>query len=328
MARRTIGLVGPGLPEASSAAIIGRPRLAAIRPLASSAAIRNRPKIWPQPARGSVGGSAVGLVGAAIRPVGLLVRSPRSASFGGDPIVGPPSAASFGRFVWPRSDRWPPRPQSPVGLIWPLSDRWSLASLDPIRRWPRRPRFAVGRKLGPPSASFWPRSARRPRRPRFAVAVQFDRRPPRGLTAPLWTGAVSDTYYNERAGYLKDQEKFQNKDKVLIRSVNGEGEKHQVVPFTNIYDKGYRAKLVAWRAGKQRVLQPVWANSDRRFERDETLLTASVATDRGGNERAVNVSKRAWYVSRGFQQNSCPKQLNDAWMTWSFQSNFMFEPVL
>ena len=124
--------------------------------------------------------------------------------------------------------------------------------------------------------------------------------------------------YNKRAGYIQEQEQYQNKD-----LVNG-----GVVPFTNIYDKGYRAKMVAWRAGKQRVLQPVWADSDRRFTTDETLLTAAVATDRGANERAVNVCKRSWYVSRGFQQNACPKQLDDAWMTWSFQSNFMFHPVL
>lgn len=104
--------------------------------------------------------------------------------------------------------------------------------------------------------------------------------------------------------------------------------KYEVVPFTNIYDKGYRAKMVAWRAGEQRVLQPVWADSDHRFTRDDTLLTASVATDRGANERAVNVCKRSWFVSRGYMRNSCPKQLDDAWMTWSFQSNCMFNPVL
>jgi hypothetical protein len=45
--------------------------------------------------------------------------------------------------------------------------------------------------------------------------------------------------------------------------------------------------MVAWRAGEQRVLQPVWAESDRRFGRNETLLTAAVATDRGANERAI-----------------------------------------
>ena len=98
--------------------------------------------------------------------------------------------------------------------------------------------------------------------------------------------------------------------------------------FTIIYDKGCRAKLVAWRMRNQWVLQPVWAESDKRFGRDEILITAAVAHDRGANERAVNVSKRSWFLTRGFHWNACPKMLNDAWLTWLFQSNFMFKPVL
>ena len=48
-----------------------------------------------------------------------------------------------------------------------------------------------------------------------------------------------------------------------------------------------------------------------------------------GNERAVNKFKRASYASRGFtQKNVSPKQMNNAWMTWSFQVNFMYNPVL
>ena len=101
-----------------------------------------------------------------------------------------------------------------------------------------------------------------------------------------------------------------------------------LIPFTNIYDKGYRAKMVAFQTGEQLVVQPVWAKSDHRFGRNDTLLTASVASDRGGNERGVNVAKRAWFVSRGFEENSSAKQLNNAWMTWAFQANFMFDPVL
>ena len=46
-------------------------------------------------------------------------------------------------------------------------------------------------------------------------------------TADLWTGAVSDTDYNKRAGYLQEQEEFQRKD--LVNGVP--------VPFTIIYDK-------------------------------------------------------------------------------------------
>jgi len=143
---------------------------------------------------------------------------------------------------------------------------------------------------------------------------------PGGLhgTYTLWPGAVSDSDYNRRAGYMDEQQEFQNKD-----TVGGE-----VKPFVNIYDKGYRAKMAAWKAGKQKVLQPDWANSDRRFNRTETLGSASVASDRGGNERSVNVSKRAGYISRGFQPNMNPVRMNKAWRTWGFQTNFMFKPVL
>ena len=107
---------------------------------------------------------------------------------------------------------------------------------------------------------------------------------------------------------MEEQNRFAQKDLVEIDG------KRTMVPFTNIYDKGYRAKMVAWREGNQLVLQPVFAKSDRRFTRDETLQSGSVASDRGGNERGVNVS-------------SSPKLMNDAWMTWAFQSNFMFAPV-
>ena len=137
-------------------------------------------------------------------------------------------------------------------------------------------------------------------------------------TADLWPGAVSDSVYNAQEGYLKRQEEFANND-----LVNGD-----VLPFTNIYDKGYRAKMVAWKTGKQRVLQPVWAKSDQRFGRKETLLSASVASDRAGNERAVNVCKKSWFLMRGFTPAMKPQRINDAWTTWSFQANFMFNPVL
>jgi hypothetical protein len=140
----------------------------------------------------------------------------------------------------------------------------------------------------------------------------------------LWPGAVSDTQYHREEGYLKEQETFQNDDLVQVTT---EGS-HEVLPFTNILDKGYRVKLICWRAGKQRTHQPVWRESDRRFTRNETLLTATVATDRGGNERSVKVCKRSWYVSRGLQPNQCHKRLNNAWKTWAFQANFMFKPVL
>ena len=70
--------------------------------------------------------------------------------------------------------------------------------------------------------------------------------------------------------------------------------------------------MVAWRTGKQHVLQPIWAASDNRFGRDRILLTVAVAHDRGANERAVNMCKQAWFIRWGFQENACPKQLNGA----------------
>jgi hypothetical protein len=105
-------------------------------------------------------------------------------------------------------------------------------------------------------------------------------------------------------------------------TVDGGSGKISVLPFTNIYDKRYGAMMIDWKYGAQKVLQPEWAKSDKRFRRDQTLLSASVAMDRGGNERAVNVCKRAWFVSRGFLPNMSPKQLNEAWTTWSFQQSY------
>eukprot|EP00979_Chaetoceros_neogracilis_P016245 scaffold7464_cov267-Chaetoceros_neogracile.AAC.8 len=75
----------------------------------------------------------------------------------------------------------------------------------------------------------------------------------------LWMGAVSDADYNSLT----------------------------VLPFLNIYDRGYRAKMVAWKNGKQKVLQPYYANSDCRFNRIYSLASASIACDRGGNKRST-----------------------------------------
>jgi hypothetical protein len=76
------------------------------------------------------------------------------------------------------------------------------------------------------------------------------------------------------------------------------------------------------------MLQPDWAKSDEKFGPTQTIASASMASDRGGNERSVNVSKRAGFISRGFRQNMCPVNFNLSWRTWAFQSNFMFKPVL
>jgi len=138
----------------------------------------------------------------------------------------------------------------------------------------------------------------------------------------LWTGGVSDSDFNRRAGYLQKQQRFQENDLVEI-----DGER-RVIRFLNIYDKGYRAKMPAWQNGRQLVLQPDFKDSDKRFNRNQTISSASVASDRGGNERVVNVSKRAGLISKGFQPNADAIRFNKVWTTWSFQANFMFDKVL
>ena len=72
-------------------------------------------------------------------------------------------------------------------------------------------------------------------------------------------------------------------------------------------------------------LQSCFDKSDKRFSSSQSLRSSSVATDWGGNERVVNAVKRAWFLKRGFQNNLSEKQMNDAWMTWSNQCNFMYD---
>ena len=93
-------------------------------------------------------------------------------------------------------------------------------------------------------------------------------------------------------------------------------------------DKGYRVNVPAWRAGKQEVIQPTFAASDKKFSAMDTIHTADVATSRSGNERGVNVSKRSGYIQRGIRPNANAGTMDDVWLTWSFASNFMYEPVL
>ncbi len=76
------------------------------------------------------------------------------------------------------------------------------------------------------------------------------------------------------------------------------------------------------------MLQPTFAQRDWRFNGIETKISASIASDCGGNKRAVNVSKRSGYISQGFRPNMDPEQFDIAWRTLNFKSNFMFKPVL
>ena len=63
------------------------------------------------------------------------------------------------------------------------------------------------------------------------------------------------------------------------------------------------------------------------FTAMETLVSASIAADRSGNERAVRLVKLSGFLRRGLHPRGCPKRLNNMWLAWSFQSNFMFKSV-
>ncbi len=130
----------------------------------------------------------------------------------------------------------------------------------------------------------------------------------------LWPGRVSDSNYNRREGYLQKQHEFQEGDLVEMYG------KLDVSPFLNVYDKGYWARTAAWKTGKQGVLQPTFEPSDRRFNGRETNISASIASDHGGNERAVWVSKRAAYIRRGFRPNMDLERFDIAWRMWNFKS--------
>ena len=67
---------------------------------------------------------------------------------------------------------------------------------------------------------------------------------------------------------LNHQNEFAKSDLVELEA---ESRVFEVLPFTNVYDKGYRAKAVARKCGRQHVIQPDWAVRDKHFSRSQTL---------------------------------------------------------
>ncbi len=108
---------------------------------------------------------------------------------------------------------------------------------------------------------------------------------------------MSNTEYNKSAGYLKEQETFQQIDTADAK----------MVPFLNIYNKGYQAREVCRRYG-QLTAQPAFCKSGKRFTGTNKLYSASIALDSGGNERAVLVSKRCGVIKWGFKAGIDSKQ--------------------
>ena len=140
------------------------------------------------------------------------------------------------------------------------------------------------------------------------------------VTWSLFTGCVSDTKYQEQSGIFEAQHSFAKEDLV------GEQES-EYLPYTNIFDKGYRNRLAAWRNGKQLTLQPEFAKSDTKFGRNKTLTSAKIAADRAANERAVRIAKMSGYIKRGVTERGSFKRFDDAWVAWGFQVNFMYNEV-
>ena len=138
-------------------------------------------------------------------------------------------------------------------------------------------------------------------------------------TWELWAGKISDSDYQRRSGVFESLDEFSKQ----------ENKKTGVLlPFTSIVDKGYRCGVAAWRAGKQLIRQPVFARSDRKFNSSEVNLSADVAAERSGNERAVNVAKKPVLLNRGTENHRDPALVADTWLVWGFQANFMFKSVM
>ena len=114
----------------------------------------------------------------------------------------------------------------------------------------------------------------------------------------FWGGGVSDSDYNNRSGYLQEQQQFQEAD-LVFDADNGVS---KIIPFLVVSDQGYRAKMSPWKhrkLRKQLTLQPPSSRIDERFREKKTVYATGIAHDWSVNERAVNVSKHdeAWISS-------------------------------
>jgi hypothetical protein len=131
------------------------------------------------------------------------------------------------------------------------------------------------------------------------------------------TGRITDSQMVKDSNILVDQRKFSEAEK-----------KHSDIPFTNVFDKGFRNVLDALKEG-QKCVQPTYSKGDSQFTGEETLYSALIVMIRSGNERAVQRCKMSWFVKRG-----CAFQLWDTslvcdhWEAWTFQVNFMYDKFL
>lgn len=130
---------------------------------------------------------------------------------------------------------------------------------------------------------------------------------------------VTDTDYFRRSGILQLQDQY-----VKIYDA---GSSH--AKWINILDRGYKVMGECFAVGEQKCLQPTFTKSgEPKFSGNNTQLTASVAADRSGNERAVKMAKISKYIKDGYKQTVNVEELCDVWLAWSFQVNFVYKPIL
>jgi len=135
----------------------------------------------------------------------------------------------------------------------------------------------------------------------------------------LVTGHACDKKTTELTQILPQQQQFQEYDKQ---------NNNTVLPFLLVLDKGYRITALA-REYKQNCRQPIFAKSDEQFQRNDLLLSAGVAVNRSGNERGVKYLKHSWIVRRGIKHGNFDlSTIDDIWLAWEFQVNFMYKNVL
>ena len=71
----------------------------------------------------------------------------------------------------------------------------------------------------------------------------------------------------------------------------------------------------------------LWLITEK-FKGIDAKFSGSVAADRSGNEREVNISKRSGFIKSGYKPQMDPQMFEDVWLTWLFQANFMYNPIL
>ena len=93
-------------------------------------------------------------------------------------------------------------------------------------------------------------------------------------------------------------------------------------------DKGCRCGLKARRTGKQKIHQPTFKRLDKLFSANDTIESKHTAINISDSKHAVNNEKHSGYVQQGLTKTSSVSRINDIWMAWGFQVNFMYQPVL